>query len=641
MIRGLFISLSLASSLAVAQHIGHRAHVVMQPDAEGVIMTAKGEQVSKSRLERKATLYNHPWELRKNMADPTGIIQPVMEELEDGGANDTNHAPVSFTQDVNGSTPTGWMKLGTPPKWLFVIYDTGSDKLVAKTWDTLQNELASIDQGVQGMVLPSDMIYDHNASSSYIRKYTTDPHTNESKPARNEIAYGSGMAITDEGADNVSIGHFMLQNFSISEITADSLQLLHTKKGISGVLGLQHMKNKSLGASFFSSMRDAGKFTSFGYCRGSGDNGTFIWGDSSTEGTELAVVGQMHWAVHLGSIHINPHPNASTDDHGSGPLNRTTRHHAGDDNKIVVRTGSFIERRGWWPFAGANGGLDDSEAPDQDASQADADADAVDAQPEELFANGSSETPLNPCAGNKCVGILDTGSNIIAGPSAFMQAISMKVNVAQDCSNFDTLPTITLEFGGQNLTVHPEGYVMKVPMPNWADIAAGGGDAKAMDEDGQADAPVIKNSLLTGISLGQTGVRAKSGWKAVFQHLRDHKGIDLSTAMRASLDFDDYIFNATGDANSSSDNATASVPQFMCMPALVPLDKHTKYGPLFVVGTPLLQTHYARWSWKKGDDSPKIYIKKLSECETCKHSSASTPALSRGCQRPSHANAGH
>ncbi len=45
------------------------------------------------------------------------------------------------------------------------------------------------------------------------------------------------------------------------------------------------------------------------------------------------------------------------------------------------------------------------------------------------------------------------------------------------------------------------------------------------------------------------------------------------------------------------ENATAQ--EFLCMPALVPLDKHTKFGALYIVGTPLLDSYYARWSFAK------------------------------------------
>jgi len=200
-----------------------------------------------------------------------------------------------------------------------------------------------------------------------------------------------------------------------------------------------------------------------------------------------------------------------------------------------------------------------------------------------------------PCAGNKCVGILDSGSNILAGPKDVMQALSKKINMAQDCSNFDQLPTITLIFGGQNVSISPEGYTMKVPMPDWAKM---GGDGSSFDGQGHGDG--------SGELLDQQGKRQKSGlgWKAVFEHLKKNRGIDLSATMRDTPDVD-----------------VDKQPEFMCMPALVPLDKLTGYKrePLYIIGTPLLQTHYARWSHKAGtDEKPKIFIKKLSDTQVCK-----------------------
>merc|ERR1719506_3390372 len=83
--------------------------------------------------------------------------------------------------------------------------------------------------------------------------------------------------------------------------------MIHDATGISGILGLQHMKNKTLGSSLFSEMRNADLLTAFGYCKGSGQNGTFIWGDDSTEGTKIDVIGEMHWAVKLGGLNV-PRP---------------------------------------------------------------------------------------------------------------------------------------------------------------------------------------------------------------------------------------------------------------------------------------------------------------------------------------------
>merc|ERR1719387_1047467 len=153
------------------------------------------------------------------------------------------------------------------------------------------------------MVVPSKLIYDHATSSSYQHQYMTDK-SGKKVPKQSAITYGSGTAITDDGTESVLVGDRDLKNFTVMEITADSLQLLHTSKGIAGVLGLQHMQNQSLGHSLFSRLRDADLLSAFGYCRGTGNNGTFIWGDDSTEGTEIEVIGQMHWAMKLMEVKV-------------------------------------------------------------------------------------------------------------------------------------------------------------------------------------------------------------------------------------------------------------------------------------------------------------------------------------------------
>lgn len=459
----------------------------------------------------------------------------------------------SFSQIVNGSTPTGWIKIGTPPKWLLVIFDTGSDILVAKTWDTVQTELDKLDQGVRGMVQPTDHLYNHASSSTYRVKMMKNEHGKNVR-AQSEISYGSGSAITDEGNDTVAVGHFALDNFSISEITADSLSLLHTDANISGILGLQHMKNRSAGMSIFNRLRDADQLHSFGYCRGTGDNGTFIWGDHSTEGHEIPVIGSIHWAVKLSTMKITATANASGN----------ATHH---DNHTSIIT--------------------------------------------RMQDQGENHSVSN-------VAIMDTGSNIIAGPTPIMEALSNKANVKADCSNFDSLPDIHFSLGGHAVTVTPKGYVMKIAMPDIGMGGYGDGDGDSADGfgdgdgDGSEDGAGESGGDGDGMGLDQQAVKhqrhrahqkAKLGWKAAIAHLKKHKGIDLAPAM-ANVELDDPTLNAT-------------LPEFMCMPAFVPLDKETSFGPLYIVGTPLLQTTYARWSWAKDDESPKIFLKNLTESSTC------------------------
>ena len=149
----------------------------------------------------------------------------------------------TYRQRVAGSTPTGELGIGTPSVNLNMILDTGSDKFVAKTWSTIKAELDKIDAGASEEIFPSARLYNHNSSKSYMQLFMSSH--GKKVPRQGFIAYGSGMAITVEGRETIRIGgaeeYVSMQKFPISEISLDSLQILHSSKGISGILGLQHM----------------------------------------------------------------------------------------------------------------------------------------------------------------------------------------------------------------------------------------------------------------------------------------------------------------------------------------------------------------------------------------------------------------
>ena len=175
------------------------------------------------------------WE--NDLEEPPEATQEDEEEKSSGDFS------FSFRQAVTGSTPTGPLGIGTPSINLNMILDTGSDKFVAKTWSTIKAELDKIDAGASEDVYPTSKIYNHNSSKSYIQLFASQH--GRKVPRQGFIAYGSGMAVTLEGRETVRIGDgekaVSMQKFPISEISLDSLQILHSSKGISGILGLQHM----------------------------------------------------------------------------------------------------------------------------------------------------------------------------------------------------------------------------------------------------------------------------------------------------------------------------------------------------------------------------------------------------------------
>lgn len=509
----------------------------------------------------------------------------------------------TFKQLTNGSTPTGWIQIGTPKKWLYVIFDTGSDKLVAKTWETIAAELDTVDQGVtKDMIMPSDTLYNHDGSSSYLRRYMTDPTTGGQQPMQSSITYGSGTAITDVGADDIHVGARTLKNFTIMEITADSLQMLHTSKGIAGVLGLQHMKNKSLGNSLFSHLRDENLITSFAYCRGelqgAGNNGTFIWGAPEPEGEnvhEAEVIGQMHWAVKLGDIKLQNSTGTTGDTTGGSTGGSTGSSTGGWIQKTAkVVQPSDADGQSGDSSGGASGGGPLFDTPSDDSS---------------TQAQSQDQTLANVCPNGGCTGILDTGSNIIAGPSNIMQSITATVNVSPDCSNFDSLPDILLNFGGNPVTIKPSGYVMMVPKPSDPYGMDAGGDASGGDgsADGSGGAGFVNGAGLEQKAVTTERARRaaiKRQWQMVFHRLHKNTGIDLR-------DIANHVLK--------QENATKE--EFLCMPALVPIDRDTVNGPLYIVGTPLLDSYYARWSFDKDAQSPKIHLQPLEDAEICKDTS--------------------
>jgi len=71
-------------------------------------------------------------------------------------------------------------------------------------------------------------------------------------------------------------------------------------------------------------------------------------------------------------------------------------------------------------------------------------------------------TPLCP-TGQKCAAIIDSGTSLIAAPYEHLVALSAQIpQIAEDCSNLHELPTMHFQLAGEEYTLPPSGYVMRI-----------------------------------------------------------------------------------------------------------------------------------------------------------------------------------
>lgn len=462
-------------------------------------------------------------------------------ELDSSSAFD-GAASKEYRVKVRGSTPIGLVKVGTPPVTMPVILDTGSNKLLAKTWFTLLKELRSLDETAAGAVSSTGLLYDHKLSRTFKPLFSTlNDSSGVTHPKRSLIVYGSGKAFSQDGVDTVKLENYQINDFPVSEIGSDSIRILHGKANVSGILGLQHVKNHSLGESMFSRLRSANLMTSFGYCRGGNDSGSFIWGDRSDEGEPVEVLGQMHWAVRLTDVAAR---NQQEPTPSSVP------------NMAVLQTRT-------------------------NTSAATLDQEA---QPE--------------CK-DGCVAVIDSGSNIIGLPRHILRKLARQIRLRADCSNVYSRPPLTLMLGNVSITIPPEAYTMRVRIKRAAASKASQSrkhaSKKATSFRSSTDAVLAEDEDLSSTTSSLDA-------KLAFDHF-------LQDAQTRGLELEPSL------AEDAMDGFHQRLS--MCMLAFMALDRSTDFGPLWVMGTPLFEKYYARWSFKQDDASPKVYLKDKASSDTC------------------------
>lgn len=76
------------------------------------------------------------------------------------------------------------------------------------------------------------------------------------------------------------------------------------------------------------------------------------------------------------------------------------------------------------------------------------------------------------------IGVLDTGTSLIAGPPSVVNPIIQQVNASVDCSNLGHLPNITITMalasGSVDFVMTPNDYTVRQPNPGAADTCSCG-----------------------------------------------------------------------------------------------------------------------------------------------------------------------
>ena len=77
---------------------------------------------------------------------------------------------------------------------------------------------------------------------------------------------------------------------------------------------------------------------------------------------------------------------------------------------------------------------------------------------EDIVLNGTSYKPSNVTL----KGIVDTGTSVIVGPTELITPITSKFPSTIDCNNLSQYPNLTFKIGGDEYTLTPEFYILKL-----------------------------------------------------------------------------------------------------------------------------------------------------------------------------------
>merc|ERR1719162_1778530 len=73
-----------------------------------------------------------------------------------------------------------------------------------------------------------------------------------------------------------------------------------------------------------------------------------------------------------------------------------------------------------------------------------------------------SNKKLSMCGKDGCKAVFDTGTNALAGPVHVVESLLTQLNIKEDCSIYNALPTLGFAFRMYTLNIEKQDYVRKV-----------------------------------------------------------------------------------------------------------------------------------------------------------------------------------
>eukprot|EP00003_Mantamonas_plastica_P018877 TRINITY_DN307_c0_g1_i1.p1 TRINITY_DN307_c0_g1~~TRINITY_DN307_c0_g1_i1.p1 ORF type:complete len:418 (-),score=113.32 TRINITY_DN307_c0_g1_i1:196-1359(-) len=76
--------------------------------------------------------------------------------------------------------------------------------------------------------------------------------------------------------------------------------------------------------------------------------------------------------------------------------------------------------------------------------------------------DGVNADSISLCQSTSCSAIADSGTSLIAGPTAMVNQLQAKINVSSDCSNLNDLPNLSFTLNGNTFELTPNDYVLQL-----------------------------------------------------------------------------------------------------------------------------------------------------------------------------------